>query len=150
VSTAELLPDLAWALDVFVPGRPAPQGSKRHVGNGIMVESSKAVAPWRTTVAWSVSQVWRDAPLAGPVQVELSFVMPRPTSTPKRRATPAAVKKPDLDKLQRAVFDALSRIVWSDDSVITEVRATKRIAELDEQPGCRIQVGPRSTIGETA
>jgi crossover junction endodeoxyribonuclease RusA len=142
----DIPPATGWALDLFIPGRPAPQGSKRHVGNGILVESSKAVAPWRTTVAWSVSQVWKSGPLSGPVRVELEFVMPRPSATPKRKPTPPAVKKPDLDKLQRAVFDALSRIVWSDDSVITEVRATKRIADLDEQPGCRIQVGPRSTM----
>ena len=137
--SVELLPADFYALDVFVPGRPAPQGSKRHVGNGVMVESSKAVAPWRTTVAWQVSQVWRSAPLAGPVAVELEFVMPRPTSTPKRR-TPPAIKKPDIDKLSRAVLDALSKIVWVDDSVITDMHPTKRLAELDEQPGCRIRV----------
>jgi len=27
--------------NLFVPGAPAPQGSKRHVGNGVMVEASK-------------------------------------------------------------------------------------------------------------
>ena len=30
-----------------VLGLPAPQGSKRHVGEGRMVESSKRVKPWR-------------------------------------------------------------------------------------------------------
>lgn len=137
--SVEALPVDRWALDVFVPGRAAPQGSKRHVGHGILVESSKACAPWRTTVAWAVSQVWKSAPLLGPVGLELEFVMPRPTSTPKRR-TPPAIKKPDVDKLQRAVLDALTKVVWADDSVITEVRAMKRLAELDEQPGCQIRV----------
>lgn len=33
-------------------GLPAPQGSKRHVGEGRMVESSKRVKPWRRQVAW--------------------------------------------------------------------------------------------------
>ena len=32
-------------------GLPAPQGSKRHVGEGRMVESSKRVKPWRRQVA---------------------------------------------------------------------------------------------------
>jgi len=137
--SVEFLPADYWALDVFVPGRPAPQGSKRHVGHGILVESSKAVGPWRTMVAWTVSQVWRDAPLAGPVSIELEFVMPRPVGTPKRR-TPPAIKKPDSDKLIRAVFDALTKVVWTDDSVITDIRARKRLAELNEQPGCWIRV----------
>ena len=35
---------------VFIPGVPAPQGSKRHVGGGRLVESSKKVKPWRRAV----------------------------------------------------------------------------------------------------
>jgi crossover junction endodeoxyribonuclease RusA len=139
-SRSERLLPAGTALNLFVPGRAAPQGSKRHVGGGVLVESSKAVAPWRTLVAWHVAQVWLTAPLGGPVWVELEFVMPRPTGTPKRR-TPPAVKKPDLDKLTRAVFDALSKIVWVDDSVITSARASKRLAGLDEQPGAWITAG---------
>jgi crossover junction endodeoxyribonuclease RusA len=33
-----------------VRGLPAPQGSKRHVGGGRMVESSANVKPWRADV----------------------------------------------------------------------------------------------------
>lgn len=128
-----------WALDLFIPGRPAPQGSKRHVGGGRLIESSKHVAPWRTAVAWHAAQVYDGAPLAGPVVLRLEFVMPRPTSTPKR-STPPAIRKPDLDKLIRAVDDALSGVVWRDDSLVVDLHATKRLAELDEQPGMRIRV----------
>jgi hypothetical protein len=28
---------------IFIVGDPAPQGSKRHVGNGVMIEASKKV-----------------------------------------------------------------------------------------------------------
>ena len=38
------------ALTVIVYGTPAPQGSKRHVGHGVMVESSRRVKPWREDV----------------------------------------------------------------------------------------------------
>lgn len=31
-----------------IPGRPAAQGSKRHVGGGRMIEQSKYLKPWRT------------------------------------------------------------------------------------------------------
>lgn len=128
-----------WAFETFVPGKPAPQGSKRHVGGGVMIESSKAVAPWRTTVAWHAAQTHRVAPLDGALFVSLVFVMPRPVSTPKR-STPHAIKRPDLDKLTRAVFDALSSVVWRDDSQVVQVYATKRIAELEQQPGVHIRV----------
>lgn len=132
-----------YVLDMFVPGRPAAQGSKRHVGGGRLVEMSKAVAPWRTTVAWHAAQDYTGAPLPGPVLLTVEFVMPRPASCPKR-STPPAVKRPDVDKLLRACCDALSGVVWRDDSQITEVHMTKRIAELAEQPGAHIRVGEAS------
>lgn len=128
-------------LFVFVPGIPAPQGSKRHVGRGIMIESSKKVAPWRSVVALTVGEIV-DAPLDGPIAVRLDFVMPRPKSTPKTRATPPAVKKPDIDKLVRAILDAITAVAWHDDSQVVSVAATKRIAELDERPGVLIRVEP--------
>lgn len=125
-------------LDLFVPGRPAPQGSKRHVGNGVLVESSKAVGPWRTLVAWHVAQRWRTAPMDGPVAMHLEFVMPRPASCPKR-STPPAIKRPDVDKLIRAVLDSVTGVLFRDDSQVVSLKAVKRIAEIDELPGCRIQ-----------
>lgn len=132
----------------FIPGRPAPQGSKRHVGNGRMVEMSKAVGPWRTLVATHVARLWKWAPVLGPVRVRLEFVLPRPASAPKR-STPAAVKRPDLDKLQRAVFDALTAVCWRDDSQVVQVSASKRIAELDEQPGLNLTVSAQSVVDAT-
>lgn len=125
-------------LDAFISGRPAPQGSKRHVGHGVLLESSKAVGPWRTLVAWHVAQEWRNPPMDGPVSVYLEFVMPRPASCPKR-STPPAIRRPDVDKLTRAIFDAVTGVLWRDDSQVVSVTAEKRIAELNEQPGCRIQ-----------
>ncbi|TXH55152.1 MAG: RusA family crossover junction endodeoxyribonuclease [Desulfurellales bacterium] len=127
-------------LSVFVPGTAAPQGSKRHVGRGILVESSKAVKPWRESIRWAILERWRGPQMLGPVTVELQFVMPRPASTPKR-STPPAIKRPDIDKLERAVLDAIgSAGVWKDDSQVTTLRATKRLAEIGETPGCRIVV----------
>ena len=127
---------------VFIPGKPAPQGSKRHLGNGIMVESSKAVKPWRVDVAWKVREQFL-TPFDGPVKLELEFVMPRPKSTPKK-STPAAIKRPDVDKLARAVLDAITGVVVADDSQIVHLVATKRIAEIGEQSGVELtayQVG---------
>ena len=38
-------------IELYAVGDPAPQGSKSHVGNGVMIESSKRVKPWRRQVA---------------------------------------------------------------------------------------------------
>jgi crossover junction endodeoxyribonuclease RusA len=121
-----------------VPGRPAPQGSKRHVGRGILVESSKDVGPWRERIALAARAAVGPGPLIGTaVDIRLDFVMPRPTSTPKR-STPPAVKRPDLDKLARAALDAITNVLIADDSQVVGLRATKRLAEIDEIPGLEV------------
>lgn len=125
--------------EFFVDGAPAAQGSKRHVGNGRMVEQSKNVGPWRERVAWWARQHHNGGVISGPIALTLRFVMPRPTSTPKR-STPPAIKRPDVDKLCRAVNDALTGIVWADDSQVVEMVASKRLAETGEPPGVLITV----------
>jgi crossover junction endodeoxyribonuclease RusA len=126
----------------FVPGHPAPQGSKRHVGKGIMVESSKHVAPWRSDVRSACLDA-AGKPLAffgGPVNVELLFVLRRPVATPKK-LTPPAIKKPDIDKLARAILDAIgSAGMWRDDSQVVALMAFKKLAGFGETPGCRIAI----------
>jgi crossover junction endodeoxyribonuclease RusA len=133
------------SVSFFVPGKPAPQGSKRHVGRGILVESSKAVGPWRERVALVAReaagapgpQMFTDG---DPLMVRIEFVMPRPASTPKR-TTPPAVKRPDVDKLARAVLDAITDVLIHDDSAVVSLTATKRLAAIDEPPGAHIYVG---------
>jgi len=122
---------------VFVPGKPAPQGSKRHVGNGRLIESSREVGPWRERVALAAHGHTRGL-LTPPVSVRLEFVLPRPKSAPKR-STPSATKRPDVDKLARAILDALTGVWITDDSHVTDLYAHKRLAEPDETPGVFIQ-----------
>ena len=132
---------------VFVPGNPAPQGSKsfkgisKTSGRAILAESSKHVGPWRKRIsAYAVARHGMNPIDSGPVSVRLEFVMPRPKATPKTR-TPAAVKRPDIDKLARAVLDATTGIYFRDDSQVVHLAASKRLAEPDETPGVEIRVG---------
>lgn len=138
--TAPTLPAADTSVRFFVPGKAAPQGSKRHVGRGILVESSKEVGPWRERVALAAYEAMAGRPLfGGAVTVSLNFVMPRPKSAPKTR-TPAAVKRPDVDKLARAVLDALTDVSFSDDSQVIGLSAYKRLAEVGETAGVEIRV----------
>jgi Holliday junction resolvase RusA-like endonuclease len=52
------------------------------------------------------------------------------------------IYKPDLDKLTRAVCDALSINcnLLHDDSQITEIKATKRYCLGSEEPGALVQI----------
>ncbi|KAB7761211.1 RusA family crossover junction endodeoxyribonuclease [Mycolicibacterium mucogenicum] len=132
------------ALRFFVPGKAAPQGSKRHVGRGILVESSKEVGPWRERVALAAHNAMAGRALFnGAVVVMLNFVLPRPKSAPKTR-TPAATKRPDLDKLERAILDALTDVCFADDSQVVALLGHKRIAEIGETAGCEIRVEAES------
>ena len=124
---------------VEVAGVPAPQGSKRHVGNGRMVESSRAVGPWREAVRAETQRACGQRFTEGqPVAVMIDFRLPRPKSTPKRVGLPA--KRPDLDKLVRAVLDGLvAGGALGDDGQVTWLEARKKFAG-ERGPGCSIIV----------
>lgn len=136
-------------------GIPAPQGSKRHVGNGIMKESSEKVAPWRESVRLAANQSYKGTPIQKPVSVTAHFLFPRPKSH-YRTGKFAGILKPDaphystsqlngdLDKLLRSTFDGLSfscgGSVLKDDSLVVSVEATKTYTESTEEPGAFIYV----------
>ncbi len=110
-----------------VHGLPIPQGSTRVwmvKGRPITTSSAKGLSGWRRLVA-DVAQNYAPAePWVGPVGIELHFGLPKPKSAPKRkRVWPD--KRPDLDKLTRAVLDALTYVVFADDSQVIEIRASK-------------------------
>jgi crossover junction endodeoxyribonuclease RusA len=140
------------AFACYVPGKPAPQGSKRHVGGGRMIESSTELGPWRERVALAAHAAMGHREVyAGPMGVTLDFVLPRPKSAPKR-STPAADKRPDIDKLVRAILDALTGVTIHDDAQVVRLYATKRVAEIGEGPGvhvCVVPVVPRDSGGTT-
>lgn len=123
----------------FTPGHPRPQGSKRHVGNGRMIESSRYVAGWREAIATAAAAVLPSPLDRGPVAVQLDFVMPRPQRTPL--PTPPATKRTgDIDKLTRAVLDALTGVWIADDADVIQLDATKVTAEPDQESGVAIRL----------
>ncbi len=110
-----------------VHGLPIPQGSMRVWmvnGKPITTSSAKGLSGWRRLVADVAQRYAPEKPWEGPVGIELHFGLPKPKSAPKtRRVWPA--KRPDLDKLTRAILDALTYVVFADDSQVVDIRATK-------------------------
>ena len=75
-------------------------------------------------------------PLTGPVRVEAVFTIERP-ATIKRKARPGYLGPLlDGDKLTRACWDALTGIVWVDDSQVVAWSGSKAWGE----PGVRVTV----------
>lgn len=130
-------------IDIWIPGVPVPQGSMRTGGHGRMFHAnSSGLHAWRYEVNWRSRAAMKRAKCAvaehDPVTLSTYFVLRRPVATPKTRATPPAVRKPDLDKLARAIGDALTGVVYHDDSQIVEMHCYKRIADKGEDCGVRI------------
>lgn len=144
-------------INIVAYGRPAPQGSKKHVGNGRMVEMSKHVKPWRDDVKAAADrfiesqrvrgQTW--VPLDAPLVLRMVFTVPKPASAPKRRRTwPATM--PDLSKLIRSTEDALTAAgIWRDDARVVEYARAAKVypgedPEALDAPGVRIHVATRT------
>lgn len=142
-------------LDFFVPGIPAPQGSKSAYvrgGRAVIVEGSSKTGranhrAWRAAVtleAIAARTIDDDGTMTDtldcPVSIHVRFVMPRPKSA-KKGATWAATK-PDLDKLMRSTLDGLADAgVFTDDSRVAGIIASKTLTD-DGVTGAHIIVGP--------
>jgi crossover junction endodeoxyribonuclease RusA len=85
-----------------IAGEPVPQGSMRHVGGGRLIHSKHLIV-WRKKVAAAVRSV-SDVSIDGPVIIDVLFCLTKPKTVKRDLPTVA----PDLDKLQRAIGDALS------------------------------------------
>ncbi len=135
---------------IIVNGTPAPQGSKRHVGGGRMVEMSKAVGPWREAVRAETQRTMIDHdPLAGPVSVVIDFYLPRPKGHYRsgrnahllRDSAPVyPAGRPDLDKLARAVLDGITAGgAWKDDGQAAEL-TLRKLYSTTGTGSCRISL----------
>jgi len=134
----------------FVPGIPAPGGSKqpfisRTTGKALAIDDCKRNPDWRAMVGWAGVEHCK-ALLAGPLRVEFYFIMPRPQShfgsgknagKLKASAPEYHTTRPDTTKLIRAAEDALTGIAWRDDAQIAHQIGEKHYGE---KPGVWIVV----------
>ncbi len=92
-------------------------------------------ADWMAAVAQQARKVYTGELLAGPIRLELWFYKPRPNDQYgtgrnagklKASAPEYPTKRPDVVKLARAVEDALTGVLWKDDSQGVTVCLHKR------------------------
>lgn len=129
-----------------IPGQPAGQGSKVRNRYGGVREDSKKTAPWRADVKLraELAMTGRDM-LTGPVEILADFALQRPKAhygtgrnagTLKPSAPIWCEGTPDADKLARAIGDALTGVVFKDDSQVAKWTIWKRYGT----PGAVINV----------
>ena len=136
-----------------VDGAPAPQGSKvartTPGGAGYVHESNRAkLEPWRAAVAARAREAMGGRPpLTGPLELDVAFLFGRPrahyrTGRHAGELKPTAPiycdKRPDLDKLLRAIGDAITGIVAVDDAAIVELHARKAYGSPSAQIAVRV------------
>lgn len=132
-----------------VLGAAKPQGSKRGFvvrrrdgSHGVaMAESCREVKSWRQQVAAQAYAAKRGGPLiAGPVEIEMHFFRVRPrthygagknATKIKPKSPKYPISAPDVDKLARAVNDALKGVIWRDDSQVVRQVACKHWGSVD-------------------
>lgn len=101
---------------------------------------------WRNSIGRAARAEWGEgAPTIGPVSLSLEFTVKRPQShytdlqgTVKARYEESEpTTPPDIDKLARAVLDALTGIVYEDDSQVIDVEARKTFGLF---PGLSVEI----------
>lgn len=102
-------------MSFFIDGCPITQGSLSFKGQGKGHHSAK-LKDWRKYVALVASQHWKGVSIA-PFEAGFVFILP----DHRRR---------DIDKLLRAMLDALTGVVWADDAQVMRIG-----------PQCEKQVG---------
>lgn len=125
----------------FVAGKPAPKGSKvmgrTKDGRMFMRESaSSSLRPWMKAIRVEAAKHFKE-PSQSSVWLYMDFWMPRGKTVKRELHT----VKPDLDKLQRAVMDALTGIVYVDDAQVIGADSFKAYPTYRQpEPGVRIGV----------
>ena len=128
---------------IEVPGEPVGKGSfKAFVPKGaehpIITNDNARTKPWEARVALAAKQQWPHGVCRGGVRMHLYFTFTRPkghygtgrnAGRVKDSAPAEKLTTPDIDKLQRAVLDALTGIVYADDKQVLDVRQSKRFGD---------------------
>lgn len=139
----------------FVQGKAQPAGSKKAYvrgGRAIVVDANEKAAPWKDTVkatARGRMLQLRAKPFDGPVFCRMVFRRRRPAShlltdgvTPNAtgRRWPFPSMAPDVLKLARAVEDAMTGVVYTDDALIVSEHLRKEWAAPNEPEGVEVFV----------
>jgi Holliday junction resolvase RusA-like endonuclease len=82
--------------------------------------------------------------IEGPVELSAKFYLLRPPSVPAKKR-PWPTSKPDLDKLLRAVKDAMIGVVYRDDAQVVGFGDVNKYYD-DAQQGARVEIVVREVV----
>lgn len=135
-------------------GIPQPQGSTRaFIPKGwsrpVITTDNKSLKPWRQDVSQTAQLEMQKAGLSivqnKPIFLCANFYFDRPKSL--KKSIVQKITKPDLDKLFRALSDALTGIVFKDDSQIVASTVVKSFGAPRMEVGVQVlDIGTAYTL----
>lgn len=118
---------------------PIAQPRQRHAMIGGYIRnytpSKHPVQKFKAMVAHEASLAHKGQPIEGPIEIVITAFFPRPKyMITKKKPMTREWKdtKPDIDNIQKSIFDALKGIVWTDDCQICVCKVTKVVCAGDE------------------
>ena len=134
-------------VEFTIPGDPVAQPRPRVTLRGshahAYTPASHPVGDFKSRAKLAARSVWGGSPSMYPIRVDVQFVMKRPKAKCwKTKPMPRYphTKRPDRDNLDKALLDALTGIIWADDSQVFQGTIEKWVAAGDEQPHTLVKV----------
>lgn len=127
-------------LKFVVPGKPIAKKRPRFFRRGKGVGTYNCQETEVGRMLWEINRQlpagW--IPLKSPIQITTVFYMARPkshygTGNNKTKLKESSqfqhTSKPDLDNLQKMIYDCFNQVVWVDDSLVCETHSRKEYSE---------------------
>lgn len=120
-------------------GRPASKGSFQAFGNGGFRPEDRELAYWEDSVREAAAKAHgKRPPLVGALLFEATFYLRRPMT---HHAHEYSAETPDLDKLERAVYDGITKShAWRDDKQAARNITEKRYVTAAEAEGVKVRL----------
>lgn len=93
-------------------------------GNAYVPPKTRA---FKTALALLVRREFKHLPMEGALSLSIRFIVKMPKRMPKRVPILHPITRPDLDNYLKAVKDALSGVVWLDDSQVVKYKEVEKV-----------------------
>jgi len=123
------------AIRFHLEGQPIPQGSLTGgKGRGLHYSNRSELLAYRKRIRIAATEGWGAEPSTLPISVIAIFAMRRPLRhysglnwrlSPKYADVRYQTNIPDIDKLLRAVLDAMTGVVYRDDAQVAKIEGRK-------------------------
>lgn len=123
-------------MKIVIPGAPVALKRHRHTLSGKNYNSQRDLM---NEVSFIAKSQWKYPPYSIPLKVVFSFFMPIPKRYIKKYPGLPCPTRPDLSNILKFYEDSLIGVLWTDDSIITQI-STAKLYSLE--PRTEIEIYP--------